>query len=77
MLKKVTDITNSECKGLNTLPNIFVHDPKNTPDCMNVKINNDGSVEKRLGTNTQNAASIGASSAVGFQVDSNNTLETG
>lgn len=67
MLKNVADIT-SEGKqtGLNTQANILGIDKSQSPDMMDVIVNFDGSLEKRLGTNTQNAVIIANSAAAGF-----------
>ena len=67
MLKNVSDIT-SEGKqtGLNTQDNILAIDKSQSPDMMNVVVHFDGSLEKRLGSNTQNSVVIANSAAAGF-----------
>ena len=76
MLQKVQDLqTQDLSKGLNTNPNIFSVQKNQTPNCMNVNINYDGSIEKRLGSNTQNSVSIAGYSASGFNPNSGNTLQ--
>lgn len=67
MLKNVTDITSQgKQTGLNTQENILAIDKSQSPDMMNVIANFDGSLEKRLGSNTQNAVIIANSAAAGF-----------
>ena len=67
MLKNVTDVT-SEGKqiGLNTQDNILGLDKKQSPNMMNVVVNFDGSIEKRMGSNTQNSVIIANSAGAGF-----------
>lgn len=75
MLKKVTDLSSSDfSKGLNTNTNILSLEKNETPNCMDVVINHDLSIEKRLGTSTQNALVIAMSGAAGFSPDSSNSL---
>ncbi len=59
MLKSVADLTSQDfSKGLNTVNDIFKVGRDQSPNMMDVKINFDGSVEKRLGTNTMNNISL-------------------
>lgn len=61
MLNKVTDLTSQgSTKGLNTHPNIFSLEKGQTPDCMDVKFEYDGSISKRYGTTTRNTVSLSA-----------------
>lgn len=76
MLKKTDDSAVPKSKGLNTVYNILSLEKEQTPNCMDVNINYDGSVEERLGTNTQNALVIAESSAIGFSQNSTGTLST-
>lgn len=67
MLKNVTDITSQGKEtGLNTQSNILSIDKSQSPDMMNVRVHFDGSLEKRFGTNTQNAVIITNSAGAGF-----------
>ena len=67
MLKNVSDITSKEKQaGLNTQDNVLGIDRAHSPDMMNVRVHFDGSIEKRLGTNTQNAVIIADSAGSGF-----------
>ena len=67
MLKNVSDVTSEgKGKGLNTQGNILVLDKSQSPDMMNVIVRFDGSLEKRLGTNTQNSVIIAGSAGAGF-----------
>lgn len=67
MLKNVADITNQgKQTGLNTQDNILAIDKSQSPDLINVIVRFDGSIEKRLGSNTQNAIIIANSAGPGF-----------
>ncbi|MBU1457039.1 MAG: LamG domain-containing protein, partial [Proteobacteria bacterium] len=69
MLQDVKDLTASGVmKGLNTQYNFLALQKDQSPNMMDVKINYDGSIEKRLGTTTQNTVTItgGSSSTLGF-----------
>lgn len=77
MLKKVVDLTNNESKGLNTNPNIFTLEDGQSPNMMNVIPDHDGSLVKRMGTNTQNNIIIANSAGAGFSPDSANILQSG
>ena len=66
MLEGVKDLSNLRSKGLNTNPNFFSLEDGQTPNIMNVKINHDGSKEKRLGSSTRNTLIIANSAASGF-----------
>lgn len=59
MLKDIQDLnTPGILKGLNTQYNILSLQKDQSPNMMNVVVNYDGSIEKRLGTNTQNTTAI-------------------
>ncbi len=59
MLKGVADLTSQDfSKGLNTVNDIFKIGRDQTPNAMDVKFNFDGSIEKRLGSNTMNNISL-------------------
>lgn len=76
MLKDVQDLTTpGVIKGLNTQYNILAIQKDQSPNMMNVKVNYDGSIEKRLGSNTQNAVQIIQPSSAGFSPNSGNTLQ--
>lgn len=67
MLKNVQDITNQgKQTGLNTQDNILALEKSQSPDMMDVIVRFDGSIEKRFGSNTQNAVIIADSAAAGF-----------
>lgn len=75
MLKEVKDLTTpGVIKGLNTQLNMLALQKDQSPNMMDVKVNYDGSVEKRLGSNTQNALVIANSPVIGFSPDSASKL---
>lgn len=63
-------------KGLITKDRIISKELGYSPNCMDVKWNFDGSIQKRYGASTQNTASIGATSTAGWTVDSTSGLST-
>ena len=70
MLKNVSDLTSEDfSKGLNTIPNILKVGKDQTPNCMDVVINFDGSVQKRFGSTTTNSVQLGAITAATFSPD--------
>jgi hypothetical protein len=77
MLKNVQDINQSGSKGLNTQPNIFALEKGQSPNMIDVKVNFDGSVERRLGTSTMNSVAIATSGGSSFIADSDTTLRNG
>jgi len=78
MLKKVTDLTSQDfSKGLNTISNIFQVTKDQSPDMMDVKVNFDGSIEKRLGSKRQNATALSGVGSSGFAIDASQTLTSG
>lgn len=78
MLKNVTDITSNDFGGgLNTVHNIFSLKPDQSPNMMDVKIDYDGSLVKRLGSIQQNLSILTGSGAGEWMVDSNGTLNAG
>ena len=77
MLQEVKDLTSpGVLKGLNTQYNLLSVQKDQSPNMMNVKVNYDGSIEKRLGSNTQNILSLSGGSSIteGFSPDSGGTL---
>ena len=67
MLKNVADITNQgKQTGLNTQDNILAIDKSQSPDMKDIIVRFDGSLEKRLGSNTQNSVIIANSAGAGF-----------
>lgn len=66
MLKTSVDLTVQSVKGLNTQPNILGLEKDQSLNMMNVKVNFDGSRQKRLGTDTRNNLIIADSAAAGF-----------
>lgn len=76
MIKRVSDIPQEKFRGLNTISDFFALTKEQTPNCMNVKFNFDGSMEKRKGYKKMNSSAIVAEAGSGFIVDSMNTLHT-
>jgi len=67
LLKNVQDLTSAgKQAGLNTQTNIIAIDNSQSPDMMDVKVEYDGTLTKRLGSNTQNSVVIANSAAFGF-----------
>lgn len=63
MIKNVADLTPQDFSGaLNTTQDIFKLKKEETPNCMNVKFDFDGKMQKRLGTSTRNSVSLSQSS---------------
>jgi hypothetical protein len=78
MLKGVTDLTTpGVVKGLNTQYNLLAVQKDQSPNMMNVKVNFDGSTEKRLGSNTQNAVVLAESALAAFTNTAFNALTNG
>lgn len=76
MLKDIQDLSTQDLsKGLNTNPNILSVQKNQTPNCMDITINYDGSIEKRLGSNTQNTVALAGAFPSGFSPDSSNSLK--
>lgn len=69
-LKEPISFTNFD-KGLYTSLNFLNNEKGHSLDCMNVKWNFDGSIQKRYGCSTQNTVLIGSTQIAGW------TLETG
>lgn len=62
MLKDITDLPSQDfSKGLSTIQDIFKLAKEETPNCMDVKFDFDGKMQKRLGTNTMNAVPLSTS----------------
>ena len=67
MLQDVKDLTApGVLKGLNTQYNLLTVQKDQSPDMMDVKVNYDGSIEKRLGSNTMNATVIAGAVGANF-----------
>jgi len=76
MLKNVADLSVGDySKGLSTVNNFFSLTKDQSPNMMNVRVNPDGSLSKRLGSNTQNTVAIAESGGAGFSPD-NGALTT-
>ena len=63
-------------KGLITKDRIISKELGYSPNCMNVKWNFDGSIQKRYGCSTQNTVQVGSTAAAGWTVDSTSGLST-
>lgn len=75
MLKKVTDVVSQDFKGgLFTQSDIFKAQKDQTTNCMNVKFNFDGSVEKRLGSTTKNSVMLSGTGGAQFTPDVGGSL---
>ena len=62
MIKDVIDLPSQDFSGgLNTTQDIFKLKREETPNCMNVKCDFDGKVQKRLGTHTLNTVALSTS----------------
>lgn len=66
MLKNVSDINSKKQTGLNTQDNILDIDKSQSPDMMDVIVHFDGSLEKRLGSDTRNSVILTNSAGSGF-----------
>ena len=75
MLQGVQTISLSDFnKGLYTSLNILKNEKGQSPNCMNIKWNFDGGIQKRLGHSTTNTVVIGSTIAAGWTLDVANTL---
>ena len=63
-------------KGLITKDRIISDELGYSPNCMDVKWNFDGSIQKRYGSSTQNTVQIGSTAAAGWTLDSTSGLST-
>ena len=63
-------------KGLITKDRIISKELGYSPNCMDIKWNFDGSVQKRLGCSTQNTIQLGSTAAAGWTLDSSTGLST-
>src|SRR3990167_10496515 len=63
-------------KGLITKDRVISKELGYSPNCMNIKWNFDGSIQKRYGCTTQNTVQIGSTSLAGWTIDSTGTLTT-
>jgi len=72
MLQRVQSITSQDfSKGLNTIADIFKVGRDQSPNLMNVKVNFDGSIEKRLGSSTTNSVVLASAGTQGFSNGTN------
>ena len=70
MLQRVEPLSITDFdKGLYTNLNILNNEKGQSPNCMDVKWNADGSIQKRLGANTTNAVAVGSAGAAGWTLD--------
>jgi hypothetical protein len=77
MLKNVNDLTSQDfSKGLSTVSNILSLTKDQSPNMMNIKVNFDGSIEKRLGSTTMNSVIIANSGGRAWDFDTSGTLST-
>lgn len=77
MLQDVKDLTTpGVVKGLNTQYNLLTVQKDQSPNMMDVKVNYDGSIEKRLGSRIQNSSTItgGSSATAGFNPTTSSIL---
>lgn len=63
-------------KGLVTRSDILKADPKQSPNCMDVKWYFDGAIGKRFGASSTNTITIGSAAIAGWIIDSGGTLTT-
>ena len=67
MIKNVQEIVKQqEKKGLNTYKNFFNLEEGQSPACINVMFNNDGSKSKRLGSSTMNTIALESTGGYGM-----------
>ena len=77
MLQRVEPLSITDFnKGLYTNLNILNNEKGQSPNCMDVKWNADGSIQKRLGANTTNAVAVGSAGAAGWTLDNGGDLST-
>lgn len=75
MLQKVEPISITDFnKGLYTDLNILNNEKGQSPNCMNVKWNADGSIQKRYGSTTRNTLQLGSTATAGWTLDSGTSL---
>jgi len=63
-------------KGLITKDKIQTKEMGYSPNCMDIKWNFDGSIQKRYGASTQNSVQLGSTSLAGWTIDSGTGLST-
>ena len=63
-------------KGLITKDRVISKELGYSPNCMDIKWNFDGSIQKRYGCSTQNSIQIGSTIAAGWTLDSSTGLST-
>ena len=67
MIKNVNQIIKQNFKkGLSTYKNFFNLEEGQSPGCLNVEFNNDGSISKRLGTSTMNSVILESTGGYGM-----------
>jgi len=76
MLQKLQNLTTTGFAGLTTFRNFYNLGSGASPSMIDVKVNFDGSVEKRLGSNTINATVLVSTGASGFSPDADGSLVT-
>ena len=76
MLREVERTSTGTFQGLVTFKNFYNLGEGASPSLIDVKINVDGSVEKRLGSNTLNTTILVSTAATGFSPDSSASLGT-
>ena len=78
MLQNVQDTESKDFSGgLSTISDIFKMEKNQSPNLMNIKVNFDGSIEKRLGTTTQNSIVLSGSGVSGFTGSISNAITNG
>jgi len=63
-------------KGLITKDRIISKELGYSPNCMDIKWNFDGSIQKRYGCSTQNTLQLGSTATAGWTLDSSSGLST-
>jgi len=63
-------------KGLITKDRVISKELGYSPNCMDIKWNFDGSIQKRYGCSTQNSIQIGSTATAGWTIDSSTGLST-
>ena len=63
-------------KGLFTFSNFLQNEKGHSPNCMNIKWNFDDSIQKRLGSNSQNTVALGGVASTSWTIDTDADLST-
>src|SRR3990167_110302 len=67
MIKNIQEVVRQKVdKGLNTYKNFFNLSESQSPSCLNVEFNNDGSFSKRLGSSTMNTTVLEGTAGYGM-----------